>query len=51
MGQSPTTPSVRSEDLGMIPRGLSSLEVRMRCDSGKSCGSGNWSVGASGYDR
>ena len=46
-----TTPSAWSEDPGMVPRELASLEVRMRCDSGKCGGSGKGTVDASGSDR
>ena len=47
----PITPRAWSEDPGMVPREVASLEVRMRCDSGKSGGSGDGNVGASGSDR
>ena len=45
------TPNAWSEDLGLVPLELASLEVRMRCASGKRTGNGNGNVDASGSDR
>ena len=46
-----TARSAWSEDPGMVPHELASLEVRMRCDIGKCSGSCNGNVDASGSGR